>query len=117
MLPCLHFFQPTRLFGTQEYLILGENLLMTSFYSIIQGPHYQFGCTLMLYSCWEIIVKPLKIQKSSLEIIGLMSAFFAFMALGVKFLQSPKFLCQNSPHKAKKNDKISINEAVAYAML
>ena len=37
-----------------------------------------------------------------IETFGLMSAFLAFMALGVKFLQSPEFLCQNSPHKAKK---------------
>ena len=37
---------------------------------------------------WETIVKPLKIRKSSLETFGLMSAFLAFMALGVKFLRS-----------------------------
>ena len=34
---------------------------------------------------WEMIVKPLKIRKSSLEKFGLMSSFLAFMALGVKF--------------------------------
>ena len=45
-----------------------------------------------------------------------MSAFLAFMALGVKFLQSPEFLCQNGPHKAKKWNKISMNWAVALAM-
>ena len=38
--------------------------------------------------CWETIVKSLKIQKSSLEIFGIMSAFLAFMALGVKFLRT-----------------------------
>ena len=91
---------------------------MTLFHSIIHVQTVNSDVTLTLYSCWEIIVKPLKIRKSSLETFGLMSAFFAFMALGVKFLQSPKFLCQNSPHKAKKKiDEISINEAVAYAML
>ena len=42
-----------------------------------------------------------------IETFGLMSAFLAFMALGVKFLQSPEFLCQKVPHKAK-NYKISI---------
>ena len=52
--------------------------------------------------CWETIVKVLKIQTSTLDKFGLMSAFLAFMALGVKFLQSPEFLCQNGPHKAKK---------------
>ena len=53
--------------------------------------------------CWETLVKVLKIQTSTLNKIGLISAFFAFMALGVKFLQSPKFLYQNGPHEAKKN--------------
>ena len=64
---------------------------------------------------WETIVKTLKIQTSTLVKIGLMSAFLAFMALGVKFLQLPEFLCQNGPHKAK-NYKNSINVAVALAM-
>ena len=39
----------------------------------------------------------------------------AFMSLGVKFLQSPEFLCQNGPHKAKKNE-ISTNGALGSAM-
>ena len=52
--------------------------------------------------CWETIVKPQKIQTSSLAKFGLMSAFLAFTALGVKFLRSPEFLCQIDPHKAKK---------------
>ena len=52
--------------------------------------------------CWETIVKRQKIQISSLAKFGLMSAFLAFTALGVKFLQSPEFLCQNDPNKAKK---------------
>jgi hypothetical protein len=51
--------------------------------------------------CWETIVKPQKIQTSSLAKFGLMSAFLAFTALGVKFLRLPEFLCQNGPHKPK----------------
>ena len=52
--------------------------------------------------CWETILKPVKIQKFSLETFGLISAFLAFMVLGVKFLQLAEFLCQNGPHKANK---------------
>ena len=44
-----------------------------------------------------------------------MSAFLAFMALGVKFLQLPEFWCQNGSHKAK-NYNNSIYVAVALAM-
>ena len=51
--------------------------------------------------CWEAIGKVLKIQTSTLDKFGLMSAFLAFMALGVKFLQLAEFLGQNGPHKAK----------------
>ena len=51
--------------------------------------------------CWETIIKVLKIQTSTLDIFGLMSAFLDFMALGVKFLWSAEFLCQNGPHKAE----------------
>ena len=54
------------------------------------------------FECWKTIVKTLKIQTSTLDKFGLMSAFLAFMALGVKFLQLPEFLCQNGPHQAKK---------------
>ena len=50
--------------------------------------------------CWETIVKVLKIQTSTLDKFGLMSAFLAFMALGVKFLRFPIFLSPNGPHKA-----------------
>ena len=52
--------------------------------------------------CWETILTPVKIRKSRLETFGLISAFLAFMVLGVKFLQLAEFLCQNGPHKAKK---------------
>ena len=52
--------------------------------------------------CWETIVKVLKIQTSTLAKFGLMSAFLAFMALGVKFLWFAIFLSPNGPHKAKK---------------
>ena len=45
-----------------------------------------------------------------------MLAFLAFMALRLKSLQSAEFLCQNGPHKAKKNYKISISVAVALSV-
>ena len=54
------------------------------------------------FECWKTIVKTLKIQTSTLDKFGLMSAFLAFMALGVKFLQSSETLCQNGPHKVNK---------------
>ena len=75
----------------KPYLILWENFLMTLFHSIIHVQTVNSDVTLTLYSCWEIIVKPLKIRKSSLETFGLMSAFLAFMALG-----SNSFHCLNS---------------------
>ena len=55
-----------------------------------------------LLACWESIVWSLNLQQSNLAKFGLIAAFLAFMALGVKFLQSPEFLCQNGPHKANK---------------
>ena len=73
-------------------VVFSQNLILIG----LQGTLYD------LLEYWKPIVKPLKIQISSLETFGLMSAFLAFMALGVKFLQSPEFLCQNGPHKPKK---------------
>ena len=66
--------------------------------------------------CWETIVKVLKIQTSTLDKFGLMSAFLAFMALGVKFLQLAEFLGPNGPHKAKKLQNFKQNWAVAFTM-
>ena len=55
-----------------------------------------------LLACWESIVWPLNLQQSNLAKFGLIAAFLAFMALGVKFLRFAIFLSPNGPHKAKK---------------
>ena len=97
------FWPAGPIFGSE--VVVSQNLIWIGLQGTLYDP----------LKCWETVVRPLKIQISSLEIYGLTSAFLVFMALGVKFLQSPEFFCQNSPHKAK-NDKISINGAVALAM-
>ena len=86
----MKFFNPQDTFGSR--VVVSQNSIPIGLQRTLYGP----------LECWETIVKVLKIQTSTLDKFGLMSALLAFMALGVKFLQSPEFLCQNGPHKAKK---------------
>ena len=82
--PAEHFFGP--------WFVVSQNSIPIGLQGTLYDP----------LECWETIVKTLKIQTSTLDKFGLMSAFLAFMALGVKFLQLPESLCQNGPHKVKK---------------
>jgi hypothetical protein len=65
--------------GTGSGVVASQNLISIGLQGTLYDP----------LECWKTIFKPLRIPKSSLETFGLMSAFLAFMALGVKFLQSP----------------------------
>ena len=73
-------------------VVVSQNLIPIGFHGTLYDP----------LECWKTIVKPLEIKKSSIETFGLMSAFLAFMALRVKFLQLADFFCQNGHYKVKK---------------
>jgi hypothetical protein len=72
-------------------VVVSQNLILIG----LQGTLYE------PLACWKTNVKPLKIQKSNWETFGLMSAFLAFTAFGVKFLLSAEFSCQSGPDKTK----------------